>query len=248
MELGSLEKIVVVGAGHGIGFALIKHLQTLEPQAEIIATYRDESKAAELLADTDGLTVTQMDPCDEGQVENLRFITDQRPGKLHLLINAVGWLHCGAWQPEKSLKKIDVVQLMESFKVNTMVAAILGKHFLSGFRHGEHATFACLSAKVGSIEDNKIGGWYGYRASKAALNMMLRTMAIEFQRYGCRCDLLAIHPGTTVTGLSEPFIKRTKLKLHDPADSAQNILRVIGNQSFDPEARFLSWDGSILPW
>ena len=119
---------------------------------------------------------------------------------------------------------------------------------MSSFESKEDSCFASISAKVGSIEDNRIGGWYGYRSSKAALNMIKRTMAIEFKRSGCRCNLLAIHPGTTVTELSKPYIKNTQLKLHSPDETALNILRIIEDQPFEPEAQFMSWDGQTLPW
>jgi NAD(P)-dependent dehydrogenase (short-subunit alcohol dehydrogenase family) len=248
MHFGDIEKGLVIGAGHGIGYALLTQLQTLAPQAKFVATYRDQSKAAPLLADFGDASLKQLDPTREQALEELSEFTAQTPGKLQLLINATGWLHQGDYQPEKSLRQINAEQMLAYFKVNSITTALLGKYFLPQFRHKEESCFASISAKVGSIEDNKIGGWYGYRSSKAALNMIKRTMAVEFQRSGCRCNMLAIHPGTTVTELSKPYIKNTKLKLHQPEDSAKNILRVIESQPFLPEAQFLSWDGTPLPW
>ncbi|MAI79199.1 MAG: cell-cell signaling protein [Deltaproteobacteria bacterium] len=248
MQLKSIEKAIIIGAGHGIGFALFKQLQALAPQAELVATYRDPAKAAPLLEQVEATRIRKVDPTQESDLEALSEGTDSLPGKLHLLINTTGWLHQEQYQPEKSLRQINAEQMLEYFKVNSVTAALLGKYFLRQFRHKEDSCFASISAKVGSIEDNRIGGWYGYRSSKAALNMIKRTMAIEFKRSGCRCNLLAIHPGTTVTELSKPYIKNTQLKLHSPDETALNILRIIEDQPFEPEAQFMSWDGQTLPW
>lgn len=248
MELRSIQKALVVGGGHGIGLALVNRLRETAPNAQVFATYRDESKAAGLIESSDTSLIKQLDPSDEGSLEQLSRSVEQAPGTLHLLINATGWLHDHRHRPEKSLRQINVEQMLEYFKVNSITTALLGKYFMSHFRHREESCFASLSAKVGSIEDNKIGGWYGYRSSKAALNMIKRTMAVEFSRSGCHCNLLAIHPGTTVTELSKPYIKNTKLQLHEPEESAANILQVIEQQPRHNEARFLSWDGAELPW
>ena len=248
MDLRDIEKAVIVGAGHGIGLALFKRLGEIAPQAQIFATYRDETKAGTLIESTDRSRVAQLDPAEEASLEQLSHSIEQVPGRLHLLINATGWLHDRQYTPEKSLRQINSEQMLEYFKVNSITTALLGKYFMPHFRHREESCFVSLSAKVGSIEDNKIGGWYGYRSSKAALNMIKRTMAVEFSRSGCKCNLLAIHPGTTVTELSKPYIKNTKLQLHQPEESATNILRVIESQPLSTEARFLSWDGAELPW
>ena len=248
MQLDRIEKALVVGAGHGIGLALCEALIKVAPQAQIIATYRDPQKACELIAHNREAQIQQIDPTSEQDLAKLRDMTENLPGKLQLLINTTGWLHSSQHKPEKSLRQINIEQMLEYFRVNSITAALLGKYFLPLFRHKEVSTFASISAKVGSIEDNKIGGWYGYRSSKAALNMLLRTMAIEFKRYGCHCNILALHPGTTVTELSEPFIKNTKLKLHQPAATAENIMRIITEQPMSSEAKFISWDGTTIPW
>ena len=248
MELLNLEKAVIIGAGHGIGLALFNELQQTVPGIRLLATYRDEERADGLLSSAKPGQTFRLTPTDEQELKAFSEHTEEIPGKLHLMINTTGWLHNDAYRPEKSLRQINVDQMLEYFKVNAITSALLGKYFMPQFRHKEESCFASISAKVGSIEDNRIGGWYGYRSSKAALNMIKRTMAVEFTRSGCRCNLLAVHPGTTITELSRPYIKNTKLKLHEPRQSAINILRVIQDQDFSPEARFFSWDGTELPW
>ena len=105
-----------------------------------------------------------------------------------------------------------------------------------------------ISAKVGSISDNKLGGWYGYRASKSALNMFIKNISIEYKNRKAPCIALAIHPGTTDTELSKPFIARSKLTIHTPEQTAENILNVIDSKRLEDSGKFLSWDGTEIAW
>lgn len=242
------EKAVIIGAGHGIGLSLTKALLEREPGIKIYASYRNADKAHELLELNGKISVHQLDPCEENELEQLAKQVASDPSNLGLVINCVAWLHTETMKPEKNLRQINMTQMLESFKVNSVVAGLLARYFLPSFRHAEECSFVSISAKVGSITDNNIGGWYGYRASKAAMNMILKTAAIEYARYNCRCNVLAIHPGTTVTQLSEPYIKNTKYKLHTPDETAANILAVIDQQTYSPEAKFLSWDNTKIEW
>ena len=151
-------------------------------------------------------------------------------------------------KPEKSLRDIDGQQFMRSFQVNALVTAIIARDFLPLLRHPGPSCLATLSAKVGSIADNQLGGWYAYRASKAALNMIIKNASLEYQRRSSKARVLAIHPGTTITELSKPYIARTKLKLHSTDETASNILSVIDGRPLSDSGLFLSWDGSTLPW
>ena len=145
---------------------------------------------------------------------------------LQLVIDATGFLHDGAQQPEKRLSQIDPLQLAHSFAVNAIGPALLMKHFLPRLARQERAVFATLSARVGSIADNRAGGWYGYRASKAALNQLLRTAAIEIARTHKQAVCVALHPGTVASPLSGPFAK-TGLDVQTPDRSAARLLAVI---------------------
>ena len=125
-------------------------------------------------------------------------------GKFHLIINAAGLLHNAEFMPEKKLADLSYAQLEATFRANTFGPALVLRHF-SPLLDGQRGVLAVLSAKVGSIEDNRLGGWYSYRASKAALNMLLKTAAIEVRRSKPNAVLVSLHPGTVNTGLSKPF-------------------------------------------
>ncbi|MBC7638080.1 MAG: SDR family oxidoreductase, partial [Acetobacteraceae bacterium] len=147
------------------------------------------------------------------------------PG-LRLIIDATGFLHNDRFKPEKSLRQLDPAHLAYSFAVNATGPALVMKHFLPLLAADERAVFATLSARVGSISDNHLGGWYSYRAAKAALNQLMRTAAIELARTRKHAICVALHPGTVETDLSRPFAK-AGLDLQTPAQSAQRLLAVI---------------------
>ena len=250
LNWNALEEIIIIGGGHGIGLGLTGEILERARAARVTATYRRAEKANDLITLAQRqkkLAAVALDPTDELAVDD--FALQWRKGKtgnLHLLINCVGLLHNGELQPEKSLGQINIDLLTEIFRVNTFVTPLLAKYFFRDFRHHDQAVFAALSAKVGSISDNRMGGWYGYRALKAALNMFIKNIAIEYANRGCSAKVLAIHPGTTVTALSKPFIQKTSLQLHTPDETASNILNVI--EGADESGVFLSWDGSTIPW
>ena len=145
---------------------------------------------------------------------------------LRLVIDATGFLHDDRFAPEKSLRAIDPAAMAQSFAVNATGPALLMKHFLPRLAREGRAVFATLSARVGSIADNHLGGWYSYRASKAALNQLVRTAAIELARTRKEAVCVALHPGTVETGLSGPFA-RTGLEEQSPRQSATRLLAVI---------------------
>lgn len=243
---------LIIGAGHGIGLAIVKELLMRNEESTIIATYRIESKANELLDLRSRfhhrLQILHLDPTSEDAIKELSIELDQNINQIDALINCVGLLHDEELSPEKSLKDINQASLQKLFSVNAIVTPLLAKYFCKALSQKSPSCFISISAKVGSIEDNKMGGWYGYRASKAALNMFIKTISLEFERKKSNCLVLAIHPGTTVTELSEPFIKNTKYILHQPEQTARNILNVIEGMSLEKTGSFYSWDGSELPW
>jgi NAD(P)-dependent dehydrogenase (short-subunit alcohol dehydrogenase family) len=133
--------------------------------------------------------------------------------------------------------------------VNSIGPVLLAKHFLCHFRHNEPSIFATISAKVGSIGDNQLGGWYGYRASKAALNMFLKTTAIEYGRVAPKNVLVMLHPGTTNTKLSQPFQKNVPPeKLFTPERTVNQLMAILLQVKPEDSGNFYSWDGTILPW
>ncbi len=170
-----------------------------------------------------------------------------RNGALDLIIVATGLLHRDDLQPEKTLRDIDGANMLDVLQVNTVAPALVAKHFLPLMRRSGKTVFAALSARVGSIDDNRLGGWISYRASKAALNMVTKTLAIEHAR---RCPdgiVVSLHPGTVATALSEPFRTRVPpAKLFEPDVSAAHLLRVIDGLTHADTGGFFAWDGSRI--
>jgi NAD(P)-dependent dehydrogenase (short-subunit alcohol dehydrogenase family) len=249
---GSRANVLIVGASGGIGLEFVQQLLPDPQVAQIYATYRQAGSAATLMAlaeEHPHLTCLPMDITEEAQiVAGLGQIQGQ-VGHLHLVVNCVGLLHQGTLQPEKSLRQINSDHLLHYFQVNAIGAVLLAKHLLPLLNHSDRSLFATISAKIGSIGDNQLGGWYGYRASKAALNMLIRTAAIEYGRKSPRTILVLLHPGTTDTQLSRPFQKNVSPeKLFSVQRTVNQLLGVLSTLERDDSGQFFSWDGSPLPW
>jgi NAD(P)-dependent dehydrogenase (short-subunit alcohol dehydrogenase family) len=152
-------------------------------------------------------------------------------------------------QPEKSWRALTAQSLAQSFAVNAIGPALLAKHFLEGLATGEKAVFAALSARVGSIEDNRLGGWHSYRAAKAALHMLVRTFAIELARRNPTALCIALHPGTVDTALSRPFQSGVPDgRLFTPRHAAECLLQVIDTLDASASGNAFAWDGQRLPF
>ncbi|MGL5796441.1 MAG: SDR family NAD(P)-dependent oxidoreductase [Waterburya sp.] len=252
---------LIVGASQGIGLGFVRALLKQDNIAKIYATYRRQETASELFilqseyGDNpsgtlrDRLECLQVDITDESQIEIAIKQIQQSVKQLHLVIYCVGVLHTDSFSPEKSLKQIKPENLIYSFQVNSIGAVLLAKHLMPLFNKSDDSIFACISAKVGSIGDNRLGGWYGYRASKAALNMFLKTTAIEYSRKCPKTIVVALHPGTTDTQLSQPFQKNISPDKLFPVEHTVSLLsKVIAGLEIKDSGQFFAWDGSQLPW
>jgi NAD(P)-dependent dehydrogenase (short-subunit alcohol dehydrogenase family) len=166
-------------------------------------------------------------------------------GKFHLIITATGVLHTGQFMPEKRLADLSYAQMEQTFRTNTLGPAMVLRHF-TPLLDAQRGVLAVLSAKVGSIEDNRLGGWYSYRASKAALNMLLKTAAIEVKRSNPQAVLVALHPGTVNSHLSQPFKGEQIGRAAQVA--AQDMLTVLDGLTANDSGRFFAYDGQSLPW
>jgi len=237
-----VKNILIIGAGHGLGFGLVKECLSRYPDVEIFATYRLAEKAQELLALS--VKAYQIDPISEASVEEYILTLPQ----LDLVINCVGVLHNEEFGPEKSLRDINIDRLTTQFQVNSMVTPLWGKYLKRHFSKDTTSVFATLSAMVGSIGENEVGGWYGYRASKTALNMFIKTMAIELARSGHKTSIVAIHPGTAHTELSKPFVSGVKHQIWQPQEAAANILNVLETCPDQGTGIFKNWDGRTILW
>ena len=165
--------------------------------------------------------------------------------RFHLVINAAGLLHNDSLMPEKRLADLDAARMQSVFQANTIGPALILRHFVP-LLAGERAILAMLSAKVGSIGDNRLGGWYSYRASKAALNMLVKTAAIEVARTRPDNVLVALHPGTVSSRLSQPF--GGELHGRPPLAAAADMLHVIDTLTPADSGAFRAYDGARLPW
>ena len=246
---------VVIGASHGIGLAMVRDLLTRPQVTRVYAASRQAVLSDELnnlaVAQGERLQVLSVDSTREADIVRLANEVRERDHRLHWLVNCAGILHDAARsiRPEKRLEQVDTAHLEALFRLNAFAPILLAKHFLPLLTHDEPACFASLSARVGSITDNQLGGWYSYRASKAAQNQFIRTFAIEAQRRAPNLTCLVLHPGTTDTGLSKPFQKNVpEGKLFSPAFVAEHLLDLVLTRTPADSGRFLAWDGSDIPW
>lgn len=233
--------VVITGGSGGIGSALVETLAGRAGVERVMATWNRHAPATQY----PNVAWQQLDLADEHAVRNWAAQT----GEIDWLINTAGMLHDSAHGPEKTVRHIDPDFFLENMRTNALPTLLLAKHLHASFRHGRPAVFATVSAKVGSIEDNRLGGWFSYRASKAALNMCLKTLAIEWMRTLPNVSVVALHPGTTDTALSKPFQKNVPPgQLFAPARTAAYLLDVLDGLTPAQSGQFLAFDGERLPW
>ena len=231
-------RALVVGAG-GIGRALSVELARRHPSLEVTLATRHP------LSD-DVWTVDLQCPNSLSKLTE-QLIADSHP--LRVVINATGRLHSPSYQPEKRLQHAEQSALLDSFAINAAGPLLLAKSVEPVVARDRPFHFASLSARVGSISDNRSGGWYAYRAAKAAQNMMLRCLSLEWARRLPLTTVTLLHPGTTDTALSKPFQSFVpKEKLFSPERAAGHLLDVLLGQTPCDSGRFLAWDGQDIPW
>ncbi|HCW95325.1 MAG TPA: short-chain dehydrogenase [Pseudomonas sp.] len=223
-------RALVIGASGGIGAALV-------------AALREEPRCAQVV-ELGRATQPALDLAEPASIERAAAELAGQ-GAFQLIVNAAGVLHDESFMPEKRLADLNPAQLLATFQVNTFGPALLLRYFC-GLLDRQRGVLAMLSAKVGSIGDNRLGGWYSYRASKAALNMLIKTAAIEVRRSQPNAVLLALHPGTVNSALSQPF---RGAEIGRPAAvAAHDLLRVIDSLGPEASGSFHAYDGQPLPW
>ncbi len=233
--------VLVVGGNGGIGSALVQAFLEQGEQFFVHGTWCHNRPHFH----HDRLSWHNVDIADEASIEALAG----KFGKLDYLINAVGVLHNDEGQPEKSISQFNPDFFLMNARVNAMPSLLLAKHFQRALKAAGKSVFAALSAKVGSVGGNRMGGWYSYRTSKAALNQALKTLSIEWHRTLPGCCVATLHPGTADTALSKPFQSGvSKDKLFTPQHSATCLLEIITDLTPEQTGRFWAWDGSELPW
>lgn len=234
---------LVVGASGGLGAALVAALSSgaqtegLGSFSQVLGLSRSTQPAIDYanetsLAESAAWVAAQ---CEAGQAP------------LRLLIVATGFLHGESGQPERSWAQLDPAYLRQVLEVNTIGPALAMKHFLPLLPKTGRCVAGFVSAKVGSIGDNALGGWYGYRASKAALNQLVKTASIELKRRNSQALCVALHPGTVATALSQPFSK-TGLNVRSPAVAADELLAALAGLDAGRSGQFIDYQGQVLPW
>jgi NAD(P)-dependent dehydrogenase (short-subunit alcohol dehydrogenase family) len=241
---------LVVGASRGIGLAITRQLLQEQGIQRIYASYRNTDTATGLLEiNDDRLQTIRADITNSADLQKLAARIQANGDHPDFVINAAGILHEGSLQPEKSLSQCQPDTLTRIFQVNSIGPLMLARAVIPLMPRNRPGHFAVLSAMVGSIGDNRLGGWYGYRASKAALNQFMRTLSVECRRSHPQLCITAIHPGTTDTSLSQPFQANVRPgKLYTASQSAVRILDVVSAAQAEQSGHFVNWDGTPIPW
>jgi NAD(P)-dependent dehydrogenase (short-subunit alcohol dehydrogenase family) len=227
---------LVIGAGGGLGAALVQQLSA-DAEHQVVALGRNTQPA--------------IDYSDEASLQRAaEWVAEQCAAQhvdLRLLLVASGFLHGESGQPERSWSHLDADYLTHVFRINTIGPALVMKHFLPLLPKQGRCVAGFVSAKVGSIGDNALGGWYGYRASKAALNQLVKTASIELARRNAQAICVALHPGTVDTTLSQPFAK-TGLTVRPAAEAANDLLAVLAGLLPAQSGTLVDYRGQTLPW
>jgi NAD(P)-dependent dehydrogenase (short-subunit alcohol dehydrogenase family) len=231
-------RALIIGSSGGIGTAFTQALTNHPQCGQVLGLHRHSQPAIDF--DDEASFAAAAAQLAEQGAERLA-----EQGKFHLIIVTTGVLHNAQFMPEKKLADLNYAQLLRTFQTNTLGPAMVLRHF-APLLDAQRGVLAVMSAKVGSISDNQLGGWYSYRASKAALNMLLKTASIEVKRSNPQAVLVALHPGTVTSPLSKPFKGDTIGR--PAADAAADMLRVIDSLAPGDTGRFVAYSGEALPW
>jgi NAD(P)-dependent dehydrogenase (short-subunit alcohol dehydrogenase family) len=226
------QNIAILGASGAIGSAFVNLLSKTYPNASLFAFSRNGEHG--------------IDYGSEESISKAAELTvKEKP--LDLVIVSVGILHDGVLMPEKSLRDLSAEKFHRIFEVNTITPALIAKYFLPKLNKEQLSIFAALSARVGSISDNQLGGWYAYRASKSALNMIIKNAAIEVRRQNKKSIIVGLHPGTVDSNLSKPFQGNVNEgKLFTPEYSAEKLLAVLKSLRLEQTGKCFAWDGKEI--
>jgi NAD(P)-dependent dehydrogenase (short-subunit alcohol dehydrogenase family) len=240
-----------LGANKGIGLAMLMKQINSSPD-RFFALYRDEKRSQELIKLKEKypqqLFLFQADATLDKSWPSIISWLESYQARLSHLFNSIGFLSDDLIKPEKSLRDFRQDQLLELLRVNTTTLPLAAKSICPLIPRDQLFVLASISAKVGSITDNNLGGWYSYRASKAAHNMLIKTLALEFERRFPQSVVLALHPGTVDTELSRPFSGNVKHQIFSTQQCADHLYKILVRCTPDQTGQFYSWDGQQIPW
>jgi NAD(P)-dependent dehydrogenase (short-subunit alcohol dehydrogenase family) len=238
-----IRRAVIIGASGGIGAAVVAALAGRPECERIYAGSRQPSQTSH-----PSIVPFQCDVTKPESIAAAAALVAEE-GSPDLIFVGTGVLHAGAlWGPEKSMRSIDAARMAEVFAVNSIGPTIIAQHFLPLLPRKQRGVFAALSARVGSISDNRLGGWHSYRASKAALNMLIRNFAIEMASRAPEAVIVGLHPGTVDSRLSAPFQRGVAPeKLFSPAQCAGYLLDVLDGLTPADSGGLFAWDGQQIP-
>lgn len=240
MEISDIQTAAVFGASGGIGSALCEALG--QAGVQVFAGSRNPTTFA-----SPNVRSFTFDFENEASLADAATMLRDTPPQLVLVTTGALTLADGAG-PERSLRKLDAATMSEVFRINTIGPALIAKHILPVLPRNIPHVFACLSARVGSISENGLGGWHSYRASKAALNMLIKNFAIETARTNPQSVIVGLHPGTVDTALSEPFQSGLpEGQLTTPPAAANNLLSVVAGLTPQDSGKVFDWKGEEIP-
>jgi len=229
---------LVVGAG-GIGKQIAEDLASKEKNLEVILCGRKNVFK----------NFWELDIENENSLRDFKEKLSKSKLNLRLVLNATGRLHSEKLNPEKRLQHINRENLIESFSINAFAPILLAKTIEEFINKELQFNFASISARVGSITDNKTGGWYAYRAAKSAQNQLFKSLSIEWARKYPKAIITLLHPGTVNTNLSKPFHKFVpKDKLFSPQKTSNYMIDILRHQKPTDSGKFIAWDGKEIPW
>lgn len=236
-----MKNIAIIGSSGALGSEFTRQLSMLHPNATIHAFSRHGAKAF-----ATNVLHHLIDYSDEESIAAAASIASKETA-IDMVVVATGILHDGDIRPEKSLRELSAKKFHHLFEANTILPALIAKHFIPGLNQENRSIFAVMTARVGSISDNHLGGWYAYRASKAALNMIIKNTAIEIGRRNKQAIIVGLHPGTVDSSLSKPFqVNIPDGKLFTPDFSVKKLLEVLEKLIPEHTGQCFDWDGKEI--
>ncbi|MAV98818.1 MAG: hypothetical protein CML81_03300 [Rhodobiaceae bacterium] len=232
-------KVLVVGATGGIGSAFVEKIKQLDKDNIIIEVVRKKKYNHQI----------EVDMLDEESMTQCALEIHKQHGTIDMILNTVGLLHSDGAMPERAYKEINQDFLQKTFEANTFIPFLVSKHFIPLLSKNKTSLIAFMSARIGSISDNNLGGWYSYRASKSALNMLIKTLSIELSYKNKNAICIGLHPGTVKTNLSDPFSEKIKAyKVFSKEESIDYLVNQINRVDQTFSGKLIDWKGDVIPY